>query len=75
MNYSQNIKQQIFSKSGVASVYGRLLIRISLYLDIIVSIFSRIWTKSPNTRIYNLNSGPHITHFLAVVAKKQENFE
>ena len=22
-----------------------------------------------NTRIYNLSSGPHITHFLAVVAK------
>ena len=28
-----------------------------------------------NTQIYNLSSGPHITHFLAVVAKKRENFE
>ena len=28
-----------------------------------------------NTRIYNLSSGPHITHFLAVVAKTRENFE
>ena len=28
-----------------------------------------------NTLIYNLSSGPHITHFLAVVAKKRENFE
>ena len=29
----------------------------------------------PNTQIYNLSSGPHITHFLAAVAKKQKDFE
>ena len=28
-----------------------------------------------NARIYNLSSASHITHFLAVVAKKQKNFE
>ena len=28
-----------------------------------------------NTRIYNLSSGPHITRFSAVVAKKRKNFE
>ena len=28
-----------------------------------------------NARIYNLGSGPHITHFLAVVAKKRKNFK
>ena len=28
-----------------------------------------------NTWIYNLSSGPHITHFSAVAAKKQKNFE
>ena len=28
-----------------------------------------------NTRIYNLSSGPHITHFAAVVAMKRKNFE
>ena len=28
-----------------------------------------------NTQIYNLSSGPHITCFLAVVAKKRKNFE
>ena len=28
-----------------------------------------------NTRIYNLNSGPHIIRFSAVVAKKRKNFE
>ena len=27
------------------------------------------------TRIYNLSSGPHITRFSAVVAKKRKNFE
>ena len=26
-----------------------------------------------NTRVYNLSSGPHITHFLAVVAGKRKN--
>ena len=26
-------------------------------------------------RIYNLSSGPHITHFLAVIAKKRKNFK
>ena len=28
-----------------------------------------------NTRVYNLSSGPHIVHFMAVVAKKRKNFE
>ena len=28
-----------------------------------------------NTRIYNLSSGPQITRFSAVVAKKRKNFE
>ena len=28
-----------------------------------------------NTRIHNLSSGPHITRFLVVVAKKWKNFE
>ena len=28
-----------------------------------------------NTRVYNFISGPHITHFSAVVAKKRKNFE
>ena len=32
------------------------------------------WTKR-NTWIYNLSSGPHITSFLAVAAKKRINFE
>ena len=27
------------------------------------------------TQIYNLSSGPHITHFLEVVPKKWKNFE
>ena len=28
-----------------------------------------------NARIYNLSSASHIARFLAVVAKKQKNFE
>ena len=28
-----------------------------------------------NTRVYNFISGPHITHFSALVAKKRKNFE
>ena len=28
-----------------------------------------------DTRIYNLSSGPHITHISAVVAKKRKYFE
>ena len=34
-----------------------------------------IFISCNNTRIYYLSSGPHITHFLVVVAKNQKNFE
>ena len=33
------------------------------------------WKGGINTQTYNLSSGPHITRFSAVVAKKQKNFE
>ena len=33
------------------------------------------FVKEGGTRIYNLTSGPHITPFSTVVAKKLENFE
>ena len=33
------------------------------------------WGLVTNTRVYNLSSGPCITHFLAVVAKKWKNLE
>ena len=33
------------------------------------------FVKEGGTRIYNLTSGPHITRFSTVVAKKLENFE
>ena len=32
-------------------------------------------THNHNIRIYNVSSGPHITCFSAVGAKKRENFE
>ena len=33
------------------------------------------WKGGINTRTYNVSSGPHITRFSAVVAKKQKNSE
>ena len=35
----------------------------------------KIMLEHANTRIYNLSSGPHITQFSAVFAKKRKNFE
>ena len=35
----------------------------------------KIMLEQANTRIYNLSSGPHFTHFSAVVAKKLKKFE
>lgn len=36
-------------------------------------MISRIITTHPNIRTYNLSSGPHVTHFSSVVAKKRIN--
>ena len=38
-------------------------------------IFANFITDHFSKRIYNLSSGPHITRFSAVVAKKRNNFE
>ena len=34
-----------------------------------------IWNHYNNTQIYNFSSGPYLTRFFAVVAKKLKHFE
>ena len=51
-----------------------LKLKTLLLKAFIREIISSPWYNK-YTRIYNLSSGPHITRFSAVIAKKRKNFE
>ena len=54
---------------------GHVEKRLDLKDKVIFKLYDVTVSERNNARIYNSSSCPHITHFLAVAAKKQKNFE
>ena len=67
------LNQMMFNLKSFKPCLFKLKTRNKLHRNCAVTLS---WVaRSYNTQIYNLNSGPHITHFSEVAAKKRKIFE